>query len=244
MRIFKRLSLNISSRFSRFVDEVENHAAVVDNAITEARDHARNARLHLARIKRDAAKLSERIEELKTAEAAWQSRALSIQATDREKALACLSRRNKARAERERLEAEYAKTAPLAERIQRDVSKIRDRIEELKRRRNELSARESRARTLGNVDLPDYGSLEHVEDVFDRWESRINDADIVLDEDTDPLEAEFAETEERDGLEAELAALMVESASEPVAGAAEAASVEAPACRADQPTAPAQTLNT
>lgn len=190
------------------LDRVENHEAVVEAAVREAREHAARARVKLNRVHRDGEKLRERAEQLGVDAERWEARATTAAANDRDKARECLRRKKYAVDEKARLEREAAEHRRLEQQLTADLKRVEERVRELQRRRNTLSARKQRAEAAALTTPSNIGLLDDIEDVFDRWEGKLTATEIHADLDTDAFQEAFVEAEDNTALDAELDELL------------------------------------
>lgn len=211
VKMLHRWKASIVSGFDHVVSRVENHEAIVVAAIREARESAAGARVKLNRLKRDGERMRERLADLRTAEEAWTARCLKIRSADEDKAIECLRRRKGIQNEIRHLESELTRHQELDHRLTNDLAIIEERIRELTRRKNALSAREFRARALEIADAGLADSVTDLEDIFDRWEIKLAETEPIAGvSPLDLLESEFVAEEERELFRVELDALQKE----------------------------------
>lgn len=201
---FHRYRISLSSRVERVLDQVENHEAVVNAAVKEAREHAARARVKLNRVRRDGEALRERAARLTADAEQWQQRALLCAEKDRERARECLRRRSAAQAEHDRLQREATAHERLEKQLTSDLQRVEERVRELQRRRHTMAAREQRAEAAALTTEGEIGLLDDIEDVFERWEGKLAETEIRADLDHDDFEDAFAHAENNAALDAEL----------------------------------------
>ncbi len=181
MNLLLRWKTCVVSSFEHVVNQLENHEAVVDTAIREAREAAAGASIKLNRIRRDGDRMQSRILEANEAAATWASRAVQVHASDSSKALECVRRRNLALNEVRHFEAELKAHREIEQQLQRDLLAMESRIAELGRRRNAFTAREFRAKALGAAEACAAATeAVTIEDVFDRWEMKLARTEPLL----------------------------------------------------------------
>lgn len=208
IRWYQRTRFFFHSHFSRVLDQVENHEAVVDAAVKEAREHAAKGRVRLKRVQRDGQAMRDRAEQLAGDVTRWEERAAACAATDRERARECLRRRGAAEAERARLVREAGEHGRLEAQLTADLRRVEERVRELQRRRHTMAAREQRAEAAVRTTPGEIGLLDDIEDVFERWEGKLTETEIRADLDTDSFLDAFEQTEDNAALDAELDALV------------------------------------
>jgi phage shock protein A len=212
MSVIKRLSATLSASVDKWVGEIENHDAVIEAAIHDARQSTAKAKVRLDRLQREGEQMQDRLNRLVNEAARWRRRAISVADEDVEKALACLQRQHdceeQVRAAQKTINQHQDARTKLAEQVRQAES----RLQEMIHNRNNLRARESvadAAKSLARFDAID--SIDS-EATFERWESRLTAQEMVFDHDPmiDPLEQGFIQEETREHLLAELQQLTQE----------------------------------
>lgn len=203
MNVVKRWTTSIASSFDWVISQVENHEALITSALREMQSYGSKARVQLDRVKRDGDRMSQRIVELQELEGVWAERALRIEPTDRERAYECLRRRHAATREREHLHNQVREHARMQRQLEDDLKLIDERIAELKRKKNSLSARQYRAEALKAGQWGELGIIGEIDDIFDRWEMKLGQYESTVGQ-HDDFEDEFRREEDRVSLEQEL----------------------------------------
>ncbi|MEM8607984.1 MAG: PspA/IM30 family protein [Myxococcota bacterium] len=210
MNRMKRWTMSVTSWVDGVLAQVENHEATVDAAMLQVRRSTAEARVRLKRVERDAEKLRHALRKEEEAVEAWRDRAR--RAEDQERALECLRRHKRAERQVSTLEERLAEQERAHKELLDGVRRLNGRLAELTERRNVMRARQSRAEAVHGMSSA-ARPVGDLEDVFDRWESRVGEIEILAD-DTDPVdsfEADIHDEEERESLEAELEALRRET---------------------------------
>ncbi len=216
MNLFKKIHIQIRSGIEELLNSVENHEAVTEAAIREYQEYYAKARVKLDRIKAREVGLREKAEKARKDEGLWKGRATSIAGQDRTKALACMKRAKDAEAQAQILETDLENMRQTVSEVEQTVDAMRCRIEEIKRKRDQLSVRDYRTRTLsaasssGRED-PELGAI------FERWEERILTREVISEREQtsgDNLARELDQKENEAALEAELDALIASGGEE------------------------------
>jgi phage shock protein A len=212
MSIFKRLRTTISASVDQMVGDIENHDAVVDMSIKEARQAVARSKVRLAKLKIDGAKLKRRYAELSNAETQWTQRAKNNAEKDENKAIECLRRRNECQQHIAELAETINRHDSLQARLTGDIRTAEQKIAEMMQQRNYMRTRQSAAEALNYISDLDENMVNDTCGAFERWEVKVTESeleagitDLTLE---DSLEREFINSEERDSLKAELASLM------------------------------------
>lgn len=207
---FRRFSSAVLSRVDCMVSRVENHEAQVGSALQHVQAAAARAKVQLARVKSDGAKLRERLDAARAADALWEERARSGAADDETAALECLRRRRRARREAEEIGRRLLEHQRVERQLAGDVASVEAKLGELREQRNVLRTRQSTAEALSSVQSERAPLVAELDDLFDRWEMRISEAELTagaLAEQGDAFEQEFLTREEEQELRVELAQL-------------------------------------
>ncbi len=213
MSVFKRLSATMSSRIDHMVSQIENHDAVIEAALKDARTAAAKAKVRLSRVGMDGARLRKKHAELLFAEKKWAERARSIAADDEDKALECLRRRRECQQQLGHVQLTLAKHAELEERLGRDIRAAEERVTEIAQQRNLMRTRQSAADALNTIASMDHSVSGDIADTFERWEIQVSEAEMCAGAEMDfgdTLERGFVDQEDREALRAELQELMSE----------------------------------
>lgn len=212
MSIFKRLSATFVSRVDQLVSQVENHDAVVDAAIKESRQAAAKAKVRLARVRNDGEQLKTKIKDLNIAVEQWSTRARALAEQNESAALECVRRRNACQQQISQLERSLQQHRALEERLSHDINNAEKKLSEMSQQRNLMRTRQSTAEALNTIANVDDSVSVDVSDAFERWETRILEAEMELGthDTVDTFERELLDTENTESLRAELHALLAE----------------------------------
>ena len=211
MTMLKRITATLKGSIEQVVDQIENQDAVVEAAIGEMKQTTAKARARLNRVRRDREGMERKLADLKQSENQWEQRAKDCAESDQDTALTCLSRRNQCRSKREALKVAMAQHMEAESKLELEVRRAEERIEEMARQRNLMRSRQSAADAVKTTQEWNAQGPIDVEAVFERWETRIIEAEMVGDAiDIDPLEQRFHQQETQAELKAELQSLMAE----------------------------------
>lgn len=177
MKLFKRWTSGVVSRVDWMVSQVENQEALIASAIRDARQAAAQAKVQLNRVRQDGCKLQQQVEELQQATELWRTRALDCGAEDEDRALQCLKRSRNAEMRLKQMRLRWQEHHSIEEQLSRDVAAMDVRISTLVEKRNLLKTRQSRAQAMGAVRESDDVMVAGLDDVFDRWEARVVEAE-------------------------------------------------------------------
>ena len=213
MRIFKRIHATIHSNFNAFLDQIENHEALVTEAMQEVKTASAQATARLARLQQDEEKLAARLADLRTEAAQWKERALQAGVQDEARALECVRRMTKAREDAVSTEAQLMKARELRSRLVEDLRGIQSKLDELQRKKHALATRQFRAEAMKAVQSDGASALDEITGIFDRWETRVAEAEGYVAGPAllaDDFELTYRQTEDHAALKATLHRLLNE----------------------------------
>jgi phage shock protein A len=211
MRMLKRWVSCVATNFDWVLAQVENHEALVDSAIREMQAAGGKARVQLARVKRDGEAMRQRLVQYKEQEQAWTERAIRLGVGEQEKAIECLRRKRALELEIASLEKQSQEHSRLETQLTADLKHLSSRIEELKRKKNTMTARQYRAEAIRAGQTEDIALISELGDIFERWEGRLAEAETINLAPEDSLEAELRSEEQQAQLKAELAELLAQN---------------------------------
>lgn len=196
----------IASRFDAFIRSVENHEAIIEANLREARSSFAQARVRLDRVVRDGERIRRQLETLRESCRTWEERAFRLREENEADALECLKRRNEAAKAVLVLEAEAEGHHEQENRLREATDRLRSRIEEIERRRNSFAARAAQAKALNAI--PGDLDVDDTEAVFERWEMSIAAQEpFASDLSSDSFADRFTREENECALRAELRSL-------------------------------------
>jgi phage shock protein A len=210
MNRMKRWTMSMTSWVDGVLAQVENHEAAVSLAIGRVRQSAARARVQLKRVERDQQTLRDTLAREEAAVDAWRRRAKA--AGNEDAALECM-RRYKASGRRvAQLQQRLAEHERSHKELSEGVRVLNARLGELTERKNLMRTRQSRAEAAHGM-ASTTGPIGDLEDVFERWETRVGEIEIASDcaEPIDAFEAELEAVDESVELRIELEELRAEN---------------------------------
>ncbi len=214
MTTLRRLTSTIKANFDWMVTQVENHEGLVASAISEVQTAQARARVHFGQLKRDGENLRKRLADLNEAEVAWTERAVQSAELDEKRALECVRRRQRIQKEKKELEVQVKNHERMQEQLAKDLVLIEERLDQLKRQRNVLRTRQSRAEALRAAHLDESGIINELDEILERWEIKVTEAEVrseCLKDAGDDFERSFVSEEEESELKTILAELTTKS---------------------------------
>jgi len=214
MKVLKRIRVGVMSSLDRVARQVENHEAMVNLAMQEVSEAGARAKVQLGRVKKDGQSMKVRIAELKKMAAVWKERALEVARDDEQRAIECLKRNKRAEEERAALEEQAREHEKIEKQLGKDLVVIEQKLRQIKEQKNLLRTRESRAEALQVVESCDSSFVNSVEDIFDRWDTKVTEYELRgsgINTGKDDFEEEFVTAEEEQELKDELSFLLKEA---------------------------------
>ena len=215
MSIFRRLQATISASLDNAVSQVENHDAVVEAALKDARAAAARARVRLARVQKEEANMRTKLEELQTMRQKWTDRAVSSATSDKSQALECVKRRNTCDQQISQTKEAIARHKELERNVGSSVDRIEQRITDLTQQRNLMRSRHSAADALRVINKIEGDCADGIDDTFERWEMLVAETEYMAGNisKVDSLNETFKKTEDEESLKADLADLLSQESS-------------------------------
>lgn len=207
----KRIITSVSAQFDDLVSKVENHEAVAESAIREARQQTAKIQTQLNVISRRYTELESRHQTLQQKIETWKQRAIvsGNETGDREKALRCVQAMKNAQAESEQVLGQIKETSALRAELQMHLQESEQHIVSLQSRKESLVARSAKNNVKKFADSA--GQESDLNSVFDRWEQNLA-ADEYFSSPNycseDYLDHEFIKEETQDELEGALDELL------------------------------------
>jgi phage shock protein A len=221
MGIFQKLSLLIRSNINDAIAKAENPEKVLNQLITDMREQLARAKQEVAVAIADERKLKAQVEEERKQGADWEHRAvLAVREGRDDLAKQALVRQQEHADRANTLEETWRKQAEETEKVKASLRQLNDKIEEAKRKKNLLVAKQKRAQAQKRIhqtmtglnDRSAFEAFERVAERIEESERQLLAADEVTQALTgDSLETEFRQLESGDtgtgGVEARLEAL-------------------------------------
>jgi len=208
----RRIVTSISSHFEELVNKVENHEAVAECAIADARQYTAklNAQLQVNRTRNK--QLVEREADLELQCQRWRSRARDCAESDREKALRCMQALKTCEQQKKQIAAQREQNESLGCELQTHLHEAEQKLLELQHRKSSLSARAARNNVV-KAARREAADGESSDEVFLRWEEKVladEYAHVALQNPSQDLASSFEMEENRMALEAELDHLLAD----------------------------------
>jgi len=217
MGILQRLSLLIRSNINDAISRGENPEKVLNQVIIDMREQLARAKQEVAVAIADERKLKAQVEEERRQAAEWEHRAvLAVREGRDDLARQALLRQQEYAERAAALEETWQRQAAETEKLKNALRELNDKIEEAKRKKNLLIAKQKRAQAQKRIHetmagLSDRSAFE----AFDRMAERIEEserralaaAEVSETLSGDTLEREFAKLQVSDDVDRRLLAL-------------------------------------
>ena len=217
MGIFQKLSLLLRSNINDAIARAENPEKVLNQLITDMREQLSKAKQEVAVAIADEQKLRSQVEEEHRQSAEWEKRAmLAVKENRDDLAKQALVRQQEHGERAVTLEDTWRKQAQETEKVKASLRELNDKIEEAKRKKNLLVAKQKRAQAQRRIHetmsgLSDRSAFEAFERVAEKIEEgerkALASAELTEALTGDTLESEFKQLEGGDDVEQRLAAL-------------------------------------
>ncbi len=210
MNIFNRLQATISAGLDNAVSQVENHDAVVEAALKEARGAAARARVRLSRVQKEEANMCSKLAELENMQRKWTDRAVRTAEEDQAQALECVKRKNACEEQITQTKEAIARHKQLESNVGTSVDRIEQRITELTQQRNLMRSRHSAADAMRVINKIEGDCADGIDDTFERWEMLVSETEYMAGStmNVDTLNETYARDENDESLKADLEDLL------------------------------------
>lgn len=206
MRYLKRWTTGVFSRIDSFVAQVENHEALANEALKNLQQTTARAQVQLKRVREDGQRLQQQCAEQREQTGRWRERA-KRSIVDDARAMECLRREKIAQRAVDALEGRMQEHERIEQQLVADVRSLDTRLATLREQRNLMRTRQSRAEAMGFAQGDALQLTGDIDDMFDRWDVRITQAEsaggVGLSTE-DAFEGEYASQEEQEELRREL----------------------------------------
>lgn len=215
--LFSRLNDILNANINDLLDKIEDPERMIKQAIREMEENIAQAKEGVISAIASEKQLSKELESQRRQAQQWLDKAQSALQSEREDlAREALARKKEIDAIIKNLEPAWESAKATSDRLRGQLRQLENKLEEAKRKRSTLIARQRAAQAREHMD----GSLERfvetgldAETKFDRMAGKIdelearNAARAELNEEQSPLEKELLDLENEREIDAELAAL-------------------------------------
>lgn len=205
MSIFQKISTLFKSNINDLIARAEDPEKMLNQVILDMRDQLARAKREVASAIADERKLRKQVDDESRQTREWEERAMLAVNEGRDDLAKQALLRQKEHAQRaEQLEETWRAQAQETEKLKGALKKLNERIEEAKRKRNLLIAKQKRAQAQKRIHdtmagLSDTSAFEAFERMADRIEESerrtLASAEVDRTLSGDPLEQEFTRLE-------------------------------------------------
>jgi phage shock protein A len=217
MGIFQKLSLLLRSNINDAIARAENPEKVLNQLIADMREQLSKAKQEVAVAIADEQKLRAQVEEEARQAREWEKRAMLAVKEGRDDLAKQALMRQAEHAERaQNMEDTWRRQAQETEKVKGSLRELNDKIEEAKRKKNLLVAKQKRAQAQRRIhetmsglsDRSAFEAFERVAEKIEESERKALAASQVTESlSGDTLETEFRQLESGDDMDQRLAAL-------------------------------------
>ncbi|HUG38914.1 MAG TPA: PspA/IM30 family protein [Longimicrobiales bacterium] len=217
MGIFQKLSLLLRSNINDAIARAENPEKVLNQLIADMREQLSRAKQEVAVAIADEQKLRSQVEEEARQAKEWEKRAmLAVRENRDDLAKQALVRQQEHAGRATSMEQTWQRQAQETEKVKASLRELNDKIEEAKRKKNLLVAKQKRAQAqrrihetmAGMSDKSAFEAFERVAEKIEESERRaLAAAEVTHTLSGDTLETEFKRLQGSDDVDQRLAAL-------------------------------------
>ncbi len=204
MGVFDRISRMIRSNISELLDKVEDPEKVLQQIVIDMQQDLREAKLQVAAAIRDQKKLETRYQETLATADKWEKQAISaVEAGNDTLAREILRRKQTAEQLARGYKVQLDEQSESVQSLRTSLATLQAKIEEARRRKDLLIARQKRAqaqktisKTMGGMSKS--SALATLENMEGKVRAAEIQAEAMAEIEADDLEARFAELENDD----------------------------------------------
>jgi phage shock protein A len=204
MKLIKRLSTSITATLDSAVGQLENHDAIVAASIKQTRQAVAKTRARINTLRQQHQAYQAQLKEAKEQFVVWTKRATDLAASDQQKALQCVARRNQCEADIGRLSYSEKQQADLVRDVTANLQTLQTKLDEMTQKHSLMRSRQTvadvnRAVAYANTD-------DNLNDTFERWESTVLEHEFAVSDacSGDSLDLELTRAEDEADLLAQL----------------------------------------
>ena len=204
MKLIKRITTTLSANMNSAVNQLENHDGIITASIQKTRQSIAKTQSQYNSLLRQQDGLKAQLKEAQKQTALWTERATISVKDDRERALACVAKRNHFEQDQQRIKATLQQHQGLLREVTQHLDTLKKRLSETQQRHQLMRSRHSLAKT--NRCVISCIEEDDLDQTFERWETVVleNDPNIYLQHANDELEFELQQKEDLTLLEAQL----------------------------------------
>lgn len=219
LKLFKRVNDILNANVNHLLDEIEDPERMIKQIILEMEEHISQAKEGVVNAIASEKQLYRELEQQREQAATWQEKAeLALNAGKEDLARAALMRKKEADRILKDLEPAWTNAKATSERLKLQLQKLEQKLEEAKRKRTTLAARQHASEARQQM-YKTMGKLEaglNAQAKFDRMEDKVAAMEARTEalaelEDVSELEKEFLDLEMDTEIEAELMQLKLKT---------------------------------
>jgi phage shock protein A len=205
MKLIKRLSTSITATLDSAVGQLENHDAIVAASVKQTRQAVAKTRARINTLRQQHLAYQAQLKEAKEQFELWTQRASDLAASDQQKALQCVARRNQCEADIGRLSYSEKQQGDLVRDVTANLQTLQTKLDEMTQKHSLMRSRQTVAEVNRAVAYAD--TDDNLNDTFERWESAVLEHEFAVSDvcSRDSLDLELTRAEDQADLLAQLA---------------------------------------
>jgi len=183
MGLFKRLGDVLKANINDLISKAEDPAKMLEQIMMDMQEHLIEAKKDVAKTIADEKRLFAQVQEQKELAAKWTQRAnLAVEKGDDALAMEALKRKKEAENLAGEVEVQWQKQKEVTDKLKISIQELSDKLEEAKRKKNLLIARQKRAEAQDKIqDTMSKISDNSAFDSFGRMEEKIKQMEAESD---------------------------------------------------------------
>lgn len=213
MSILGRIKDLMSANINSMLDRAEDPEKMANEYLRQLNEQYYEAKTNVASAMADETKLQQKMLQFQGETDSWQTKAeAALRAGDEELAKAALSRKVQAQKMTEQYRSQYEAQSEQVDELQEALANLETRIAETKAKKELIVAKQNRAKTQEAIQSTVSGmnrlnALDKLDQLEDRVDDRLAQADAMAKLEGDSLEARFKDLEKQTEVDSELAEL-------------------------------------
>ncbi len=208
MKLIKRITTTLSANMNSAVNQLENHDSIIAASIKRTRQSIAKTQAQYNSLIRQQDALKSELQDAQKQAALWTERATRSASDDKDKALACVAKRNHFEQEQQRIKAAHQQHQDLLREVTQHLDTLKKRLSDTQQRHQLMRSRHSLAKTSQCV----VSCIEEddLDQTFERWEAVVleSEPNLPLQAPVDELEIELRQQEDIELLEVQLAEIL------------------------------------
>lgn len=183
MGLFKRIGDVLRANLNDLISKAEDPKKMLEQLVMDMEEQLIQAKKDVASAIADEKRLGAQVQEQKELASKWEQRAaLAVEKGDDSLAMEALKKKKDAESLAAEYEAQWQKQKAVTDQLKQSIQQVQDKVEELKRKKNLLIARQKRAEAQDKIqDTMSKMNDSSAFDSFGRMEEKVKQMEAEAD---------------------------------------------------------------